>query len=85
MEKGLYGVLGWMKEATTPMLEPFHLNWHFLHHDSWEETLAIIHLGQFICENLCLFKSHIKKSGKIFIVNMDSFVLRAAKPYLATI
>nr|YP_009245845.1 RNA polymerase beta' subunit [Bouteloua gracilis]AMB35742.1 RNA polymerase beta' subunit [Bouteloua gracilis] len=67
------------------MLDPFHLNWHFLHHDSWEETLAIIHLGQFICENVCLFKSHIKKSGQIFIVNMDSFVIRAAKPYLATI
>jgi hypothetical protein len=27
-------------------------------HDSWEETSAIIHLGQFICENVCLFKSH---------------------------
>nr|YP_009452439.1 RNA polymerase beta' subunit [Stenotaphrum secundatum]ARQ28753.1 RNA polymerase beta' subunit [Stenotaphrum secundatum] len=67
------------------MLEPFHLNWHFLHHDSWEETSAIIHLGQFICENVCLFKWHIKKSGQIFIINMDSFVLRAAKPYLATI
>nr|YP_009410630.1 RNA polymerase beta subunit [Dichaetaria wightii]ASJ66046.1 RNA polymerase beta subunit [Dichaetaria wightii] len=67
------------------MLDPFHLNWHFLHHDSWEETSAIIHLGQFICENVCLFKSHIKKSGQIFIVNMDSFVIRAAKPYLATI
>nr|YP_009451594.1 RNA polymerase beta' subunit [Melanocenchris abyssinica]ARQ27908.1 RNA polymerase beta' subunit [Melanocenchris abyssinica] len=67
------------------MLDPFHLNWHFLHHDSWEETLAIIHLGQFFCENVCLFKSHIKKSGQIFIVNMDSFVIRAAKPYLATI
>jgi DNA-directed RNA polymerase subunit beta' len=67
------------------ILEPFHLNWHFLYHDSWEETSAIIHLGQFICENVCLFKSHIKKSGQIFIVNMDSFVLRAAKPYLATI
>nr|YP_009135434.1 RNA polymerase beta'' subunit [Olmeca reflexa]AIM53608.1 RNA polymerase beta'' subunit [Olmeca reflexa] len=66
------------------MLDPFHLNWHFLHHDSWEETLAIIHLGQFICENVCLFKSHIKKSGQIFIVNIDSFVIRAAKPYLAT-
>jgi hypothetical protein len=25
------------------------------------------------------------KSGQIFIVNIDSFVLRAAKPYLATI
>nr|YP_009233769.1 RNA polymerase beta' subunit [Bouteloua curtipendula]AMB49464.1 RNA polymerase beta' subunit [Bouteloua curtipendula] len=67
------------------MLDPFHLNWHFLYHDSWEERLVIIHLGQFICENVCLFKSHIKKSGQIFIVNMDSFVIRAAKPYLATI
>nr|YP_009246015.1 RNA polymerase beta' subunit [Distichlis bajaensis]AMB35912.1 RNA polymerase beta' subunit [Distichlis bajaensis] len=67
------------------MLDPFHLNWHFLHHDSWEDTLEIIHLGQFICENVCLFKSHIKKSGQIFVVNMDSFVIRAAKPYLATI
>nr|YP_009135517.1 RNA polymerase beta'' subunit [Raddia brasiliensis]AIM53692.1 RNA polymerase beta'' subunit [Raddia brasiliensis] len=66
------------------MLDPFHLNWHFLHHDSWEETSAIIHLGLFICENVCLFKSHIKKSGQIFIVNIDSFVIRAAKPYLAT-
>nr|YP_010370356.1 RNA polymerase beta'' subunit [Macrochloa tenacissima]UOW78652.1 RNA polymerase beta'' subunit [Macrochloa tenacissima] len=66
------------------MLDPFHLNCHFIHHDSWEETSAIIHLGQFICENVCLFKSHIKKSGQIFIVNMDSFVIRAAKPYLAT-
>ncbi|YP_009266414.1 RNA polymerase beta' subunit-2 (chloroplast) [Oryza brachyantha] len=66
------------------MLDPFQLNWHFFHHDSWEETSAKIHLGQFICENVCLFKSHIKKSGQIFIVNIDSFVIRAAKPYLAT-
>nr|YP_009155533.1 RNA polymerase beta'' subunit [Oryza barthii]AJC09431.1 RpoC2 [Oryza glaberrima]AGY93362.1 RNA polymerase beta' subunit [Oryza barthii]AJC09531.1 RpoC2 [Oryza barthii]AJC10105.1 RpoC2 [Oryza glaberrima]AJC99735.1 RpoC2 [Oryza glaberrima] len=66
------------------MLDPFQLNWHFLPHDSWEETSAKIHLGQFICENVCLFKSHIKKSGQIFIVNIDSFVIRAAKPYLAT-
>nr|YP_009649701.1 RNA polymerase beta '' subunit [Desmazeria sicula]QCD14687.1 RNA polymerase beta '' subunit [Desmazeria sicula] len=66
------------------MLDPFLLNCHFVHHDSWEETSAIIHLGQFICENVCLFKSHIKKSGQIFIINRDSFVIRAAKPYLAT-
>nr|YP_010506714.1 RNA polymerase beta'' subunit [Briza media]UXF58577.1 RNA polymerase beta'' subunit [Briza media] len=66
------------------MLDPLLLNCHFVHHYSWEETSAIIHLGQFICENVCLFKSHIKKSGQIFIVNMDSFVIRAAKPYLAT-
>nr|AGC38238.1 RNA polymerase beta'' subunit [Cryptochloa strictiflora] len=66
------------------MLDPLHLNWHFFHHDSWEETSAIIHLGLFICENVCLFKSHIKKSGQIFVVNIDSFVIRAAKTYLAT-
>nr|YP_009642159.1 RNA polymerase beta '' subunit [Catapodium marinum]QCD14604.1 RNA polymerase beta '' subunit [Catapodium marinum] len=66
------------------MLDPFLLNCHFVHHDSWEETSAIIHLGQFICENVCLFKSHIKKSGQILIINRDSFVIRAAKPYLAT-
>nr|YP_009156451.1 RNA polymerase beta '' subunit [Briza maxima]AJV89358.1 RNA polymerase beta '' subunit [Briza maxima] len=66
------------------MLDPLLLNCNFVHHDSWEETSAIIHLGQFICENVCLFKSHIKKSGQIFIVNMDSFVIRGAKPYLAT-
>ena len=66
------------------MLDPFLLNCNFVDQDSWEETSAIIHLGQFICENVCLFKSHIKKSGQICIVNMDSFVIRAAKPYLAT-
>nr|AEZ49483.1 RNA polymerase beta'' subunit [Joinvillea ascendens] len=68
------------------ILNPFHLNWHFLHHDYCEETSAIIRLGQFICENVCLFKykSHIKKSGQIFIVNVDSLVIRSAKPYLAT-
>nr|YP_010243853.1 RNA polymerase beta'' subunit [Brachypodium pinnatum]QTJ26998.1 RNA polymerase beta'' subunit [Brachypodium pinnatum] len=66
------------------LLDPFFLNYHFAHHDSWENTLPIIHLGQFICENVCLFKSHIKKSGQIFIINMDSFIIREAKPYLAT-
>nr|YP_010245174.1 RNA polymerase beta'' subunit [Echinaria capitata]QTJ28732.1 RNA polymerase beta'' subunit [Echinaria capitata] len=66
------------------MLDPFLLNCNFAHHYSWEGTSAIIHLGQFICENVCLFKSHIKKSGQIFIINMDSFVIRAAKPYLVT-
>nr|YP_003587660.1 RNA polymerase beta'' subunit [Anomochloa marantoidea]ACT15398.1 RNA polymerase beta'' subunit [Anomochloa marantoidea] len=66
------------------MLNPFHLNWYFLHQDYCEETSAIIRLGQFICENVCLLNSHIKKSGQICIINMDSFVIRSAKPYLAT-
>uniref|UniRef100_A0A8R7NXC9 Photosystem I assembly protein Ycf4 n=1 Tax=Triticum urartu TaxID=4572 RepID=A0A8R7NXC9_TRIUA len=79
-----WGFPGIKRRVFLRFLDPFLLNCHFVHHDSWEETLAIIHLGQFICENVCLFKSHIKKSGQIFIVNMNSFVIRAAKPYLAT-
>nr|YP_009996517.1 RNA polymerase beta'' subunit [Oberonioides microtatantha]QNQ65994.1 RNA polymerase beta'' subunit [Oberonioides microtatantha] len=64
----------------------FHLNWCFLHHDFCEEAWTVISLGQFLCENVCLLKygSRIKKSGQIFIVHVDSFVLRSAKPYLVT-
>nr|YP_009180098.1 RNA polymerase beta' subunit [Polygonatum cyrtonema]ALL96465.1 RNA polymerase beta' subunit [Polygonatum cyrtonema] len=68
------------------ILNPSHLNCCFLHHDSGEETSTIICLGQFICENACLFKygPHIKKSGQILIVHVDSLIIRSAKPYLAT-
>nr|YP_010725031.1 RNA polymerase beta'' subunit [Doryanthes palmeri]WDW32244.1 RNA polymerase beta'' subunit [Doryanthes palmeri] len=64
------------------ILNPF---WCFLHHNYCEETFTIISLGQFICENVCLFKygPHIKKSGQIFIVHVDSLVIRSAKPYLS--
>nr|YP_009558933.1 RNA polymerase beta' subunit [Calypso bulbosa var. occidentalis]QBA90960.1 RNA polymerase beta' subunit [Calypso bulbosa var. occidentalis] len=64
----------------------FHLNWYFLHHDSCEEAWTIISLGQFLCENVCLLKYglRIKKSGQIFIVHVDSLVIRSAKPYLVT-
>nr|YP_010528713.1 RNA polymerase beta'' subunit [Thecopus maingayi]UXW65835.1 RNA polymerase beta'' subunit [Thecopus maingayi] len=64
----------------------FHLNWCFLHHDSCKEAWTIISLGQFLCENVCLLKyrSRIKKSGQIFIVHIDSLVIRSSKPYLVT-
>nr|WPW48831.1 RNA polymerase beta'' subunit [Fagus engleriana] len=64
-------------------LNPFNLN--FLHHNYCEETSRIISLGQFICENLCIAKSgpHLK-SGQVLIVQIDSVVIRSAKPYLAT-
>nr|YP_009270539.1 RNA polymerase beta'' subunit [Apostasia odorata]AIY61328.1 RNA polymerase beta'' subunit [Apostasia odorata] len=64
----------------------FRLNWCFLHHYYFEEPWTIIILGQFICENVCLLKygSRIKKSGQIFIVHVDSLVIRSAKLYLAT-
>nr|UDZ61167.1 RNA polymerase beta subunit [Stratiotes aloides] len=67
------------------ILNPLDLNWHFLHHDYCEESSPIIILGQFICENVCLFKygPHIK-SGQVLIVHVDSLVIRSAKPYLVT-
>nr|YP_006665770.1 RNA polymerase beta' subunit [Elodea canadensis]AEY84642.1 RNA polymerase beta' subunit [Elodea canadensis] len=67
------------------ILNPLDLNWHLLHHDYCEESFPIIILGQFICENVCLFKygPHIK-SGQVLIVNADYLVIRSAKPYLVT-
>nr|YP_010987796.1 RNA polymerase beta'' subunit [Aporosa dioica]WON66228.1 RNA polymerase beta'' subunit [Aporosa dioica] len=74
------------------VLNPFSLNWHFLHHNYHhynhnycEETFTIISLGQFICENVCMAKNgpHLK-SGQVIIVRVDSLVIRSAKPYLAT-
>ena len=68
-------------------LNSFNWNWYpFFHDNSWEETSTKISLGQFICENLCLFqdKPYVKKSGQIVIINLDSLVIRSAKPYLLT-
>ena len=70
-------------------LNPFNLNWHFLHHNYnhnyCEETSTIISLGQFICENLCIAKKGSPlKSGQVIVVQLDSLVIRSAKPYLAT-
>lgn len=67
------------------ILNPFNLNWYFLHHNYCEETSKIISLGQFICENVCIAKNgpHLK-SGQVLIVQIDSVVIRSAKPYLAT-
>nr|YP_010138858.1 RNA polymerase beta'' subunit [Ilex vomitoria]QQJ94466.1 RNA polymerase beta'' subunit [Ilex vomitoria]WNR53811.1 RNA polymerase beta'' subunit [Ilex vomitoria] len=67
------------------ILNPFNLNWYFLHHNYCEETSTIISLGQFICENVCIDKNgpHLK-SGQVLIVQGDSVVIRSAKPYLAT-
>nr|UYG49683.1 RNA polymerase beta'' subunit [Malania oleifera] len=67
------------------ILNPFHLNWYFLHHNYCEETSTIISLGQFICENVCIIKNrpHLK-SGQVLIVQVNSVVIRLAKPYLAT-
>uniref|UniRef100_UPI0030E414D2 RNA polymerase beta'' subunit n=1 Tax=Ceratocephala orthoceras TaxID=286838 RepID=UPI0030E414D2 len=67
------------------ILNPFNWNWYFLHHDYCEEPSAIINLGQFFCENVCIskFGPHLK-SGQVLIIDVDSLVLRSAKPYLAT-
>nr|YP_010974815.1 RNA polymerase beta'' subunit [Muellerina celastroides]WNR57456.1 RNA polymerase beta'' subunit [Muellerina celastroides] len=67
------------------ILNLFHLNWYFLHHNYCEETSTITSLGQFICENVCITKNvpH-KKSGQVLIVQISFVVIRAAQPYLAT-
>nr|QFG71182.1 RNA polymerase subunit beta'' [Mammillaria albiflora] len=67
------------------ILNPFKLNWYFLHYNFCEETSTKICLGQFLCENVCIAKHqpHLK-SGQVLIVQFDSVVIRSAKPYLAT-
>nr|QWY88017.1 RNA polymerase beta'' subunit [Khaya grandifoliola]QWY88187.1 RNA polymerase beta'' subunit [Khaya senegalensis] len=67
------------------VLNPFNLNWYFLHHNYCEEMSTIINLGQLICENVCIAKNGLHlKSGQVLIVKIDSVVIRSAKPYLAT-
>nr|YP_009141417.1 RNA polymerase beta' subunit [Lathyrus odoratus]AIL55943.1 RNA polymerase beta' subunit [Lathyrus odoratus] len=70
------------------VLNPFHLNWFFLHHFSCEKTFTIISLGQFICPNICIAQMKngpdLKlKSGQVITVQMDSVIIRSANPYLA--
>nr|YP_009569841.1 RNA polymerase beta subunit [Microtea debilis]QBC68101.1 RNA polymerase beta subunit [Microtea debilis]QBE86471.1 RNA polymerase beta' subunit [Microtea debilis] len=67
------------------ILNPFKLNWYFLHYNFCEETATKIHLGQFLCENVCIAKNGLHlKSGQVIIVQFDFVVIRLAKPYLAT-
>jgi len=67
------------------ILNPFNLNWYFLYHNYCEKTSIKMSLGQFLCENVCISKNgpHLK-SGQVLIVQVDSVVIRSAKPYLAT-
>nr|USG57600.1 RNA polymerase beta'' subunit [Primula ranunculoides] len=71
--------------CSNTLLNPLNLNWYFLHHNYCEKASTKISLGQFICENLCIDKNepHLK-SGQVLIVQVDSVVIRSAKPYLAT-
>ena len=64
------------------VLNPFHLNWYFLHHNFCEKTFTIISLGQFICENICIAQTkngpHLKlKSGQVLTVQKDSVIIRS--------
>nr|YP_010567141.1 RNA polymerase beta'' subunit [Vallisneria denseserrulata x Vallisneria spiralis]UZC33369.1 RNA polymerase beta'' subunit [Vallisneria denseserrulata x Vallisneria spiralis] len=64
---------------------PLDWNWYFLYRDDCDKSSPIIILGQFLCENVCLFKYGLQiESGQVFIVYMDSLVIRSAKPYLVT-
>nr|BDR62812.1 RNA polymerase beta subunit-2 [Jacquemontia paniculata] len=66
------------------ILNPLNLNWYFLYDKYCAETSKIISLGQFICENVCIAKKRPPlKSGQVILVQVDSVVIRSAKPYLA--
>nr|YP_010725377.1 RNA polymerase beta'' subunit [Deinostema violacea]WDY12277.1 RNA polymerase beta'' subunit [Deinostema violacea] len=63
----------------------FNLNWDLILSNYCQETSTRMILGQFICENICIAQNapHLK-SGQVIFVQVDSVVIRAAKPYLAT-
>nr|YP_009435668.1 RNA polymerase beta'' subunit [Lobelia thermalis]ATG25670.1 RNA polymerase beta'' subunit [Lobelia thermalis] len=67
------------------ILNPVNLNWYFFHYNWCEKSSTIISLGQFICENVCIAKKGPPlKSGQVLIVQVDSVIIRSAKPFLAT-
>lgn len=69
------------------ILNPFHLNWDFIHPNYCEKTFPIISLGQFICENVWIVQTKNGpnlKSGQVITVQMDFVGIRLANPYLAT-
>nr|YP_009340576.1 RNA polymerase beta'' subunit [Wimmerella hederacea]APQ40149.1 RNA polymerase beta'' subunit [Wimmerella hederacea] len=67
------------------ILNPFRLNWCFFHSNCCEKSSTIISLGQFICENVWMAKKgpHLKP-GQVLMVQVDSVIIRSAKPFLAT-
>nr|YP_009646921.1 DNA-directed RNA polymerase beta'' chain [Cephalotus follicularis]QCX31998.1 DNA-directed RNA polymerase beta'' chain [Cephalotus follicularis]UZT28300.1 RNA polymerase beta'' subunit [Cephalotus follicularis] len=79
------GIISNLDPYNNIVLNPFNFNFYFLYHNYCEETSTIISLGQFFCENICIAKKgpHLK-SGQVIIVQVDSVVIRSAKPYLAT-
>nr|WOC92516.1 RNA polymerase beta'' subunit [Utricularia aurea] len=61
------------------------LNWYLSHPNYCQERSIIMSLGQFICENICIAPNAPRlKSGQIILIEVDSVVIRLAKPYLAT-
>nr|WOC91389.1 RNA polymerase beta'' subunit [Utricularia graminifolia] len=63
----------------------WNLNWYFRRTYYCQERSIIMNLGQFICENICLApNAPHPKSGQIILIEVDSVVIRLAKPYLTT-
>nr|WOC91710.1 RNA polymerase beta'' subunit [Utricularia neottioides] len=60
-------------------------NWYFHYPNYCQERPIILSLGQFICENFCIAPNALPlKSGQIILIEIDSVVIRLAKPYLTT-
>nr|WOC92267.1 RNA polymerase beta'' subunit [Utricularia triloba] len=60
-------------------------NWYFHYPNYCQERPIILSLGQFISENFCIAPNGLPlKSGQIILIEIDSVVIRLAKPYLTT-
>nr|WBR76047.1 RNA polymerase beta'' subunit [Ceratostigma minus] len=67
------------------LLTSFKLNCYCLSPNYCEETSTKTNLGQFLCENLWIAKKGPDlKAGQVLIIQVDSVVIRSAKPYLVT-
>lgn len=83
-----YYLMDEKKKIYNPDLESniiLKLNSYFCHPNYCQERSIIMSLGQFICENICIAPNAPSlKSGQIILIEVDSVVIRLAKPYLAT-
>nr|QYB20924.1 RNA polymerase beta'' subunit [Athrotaxis laxifolia]BBN66317.1 RNA polymerase beta subunit-2 [Athrotaxis laxifolia] len=63
----------------------FNLNLYFSLSNFFEKTFPVVSLGQFLCESIWISEDkQLQGSGQIVVVNEKSFIIRLAKPYLAT-
>nr|YP_009994331.1 RNA polymerase beta'' subunit [Cuscuta nitida]QNP08408.1 RNA polymerase beta'' subunit [Cuscuta nitida] len=82
------GKIGNSNPRSNIILNAFSLNWSFRYQNSisgieTSKIPTILSLGQFICQNVCISKKRpLLNSGQVILVQIDSVVIRSAKPFL---